>query len=67
MPRHVDGDLEKVTLRLYDGDFSRVQQYYPVIGANEAIRKIIRSHLKKLDEQMSQKESADGTKPEVTV
>jgi hypothetical protein len=65
VPRKVDGELEKVTVRLFEGDFGRLQDYYPVSGANDALRKILHGHLRRLDERLSQKESTDGEQPKI--
>lgn len=41
--------LHKHTLNLYEGDYARLQSYYPEVGAGVVIRKIIRKHLEVLD------------------
>jgi len=55
-------DLEKQTIRLFRGDFEELQRRYPEIGANEAIRKILRMHitrLKEKDEMLGRKTISD--------
>lgn len=42
-------DLEKVSLRLFEGDSARLASYYPRMGYQVAIRELVRAHLKKLD------------------
>lgn len=46
--------LHKVTLNLFEGDFQRLQVYYAQVGAGQAIRMILRSHLNRLDAQHAQ-------------
>ncbi len=43
--------LHKHTLFLYEGDYRRLQEYYPEIGAAKVIRKVVRKHLDTLDEK----------------
>lgn len=50
MPRKYDLPLQKVNVRLYKGDFERLQHACPAIGANAAIREIVRDYLRKVDE-----------------
>ena len=45
--------LEKVTIRLNAGDTRRLMDYYPNVGYNVAIRKIVHNHLRALDERAS--------------
>lgn len=46
MPRQVDKEpVQKHTLNLYEGDFQRLQDMFPEIGASLVIRKIIRKYL----------------------
>jgi hypothetical protein len=40
-------DFQKHTLRLFEGDFLTLQELYPDIGASEAIRRLVREHIKK--------------------
>ena len=56
MPRN-KLDLEKVTLRLFTGDKSRLEDYYPTVGYNAIVRKLVHAHLKKLDERVNLKQS----------
>ena len=42
--------LEKISVRLFDGDFKRLQRKYPVSGAGAALRVLLRNHLNKVDE-----------------
>lgn len=43
-------DLERVTIRIHSGDREKLAAYYPRLGYNHAIRKLVRVHLKALDE-----------------
>lgn len=44
-------ELQKHTLFLYEGDYRKLQDYYPEISAALVIRKIVRKHLDSLDAQ----------------
>ncbi len=46
-------ELQKHTLLLFEGDYRRLQEYYPEIGAAIVIRKIVRKHLTQLDGQLT--------------
>lgn len=39
----------KHTIRLMAGDYSRLQAFFPSIGANAVIRKLVRDLLNKMD------------------
>lgn len=41
--------LHKHTLKLFEGDYERMQQHYPELGGALAIRKVVRHHLQKLE------------------
>lgn len=45
MARSEKEPMQKHTLNLYEGDFERLQELYPEIGASMVIRKIIRKHI----------------------
>jgi hypothetical protein len=45
MRRKSELPLQKVTLNLFEGDFSRLQDLHPDIGAGAVIRLIVRRHL----------------------
>lgn len=49
MPRKSPDDLEKVTLNLFRGDYSRLSTTYPQAGAALIIRRLIRKHLTDLE------------------
>lgn len=46
-------DLEKVTIRLRRGDADKLKQFYPSLGYNEAIRRIVGHHVKQLEEKFN--------------
>lgn len=41
-------DLTKHTLHLYEGDYARLQDFHPEVGAASVIREIVRAYLDKL-------------------
>lgn len=47
--------LQKHTLLLYEGEYHRLQEYYPEMGAAIVVRKLVRKHLKELDKQHESK------------
>lgn len=55
-------ELKKHTLLLYDGDYQRVQDLYPDIGAAVIIRKLLRNYLDKVNEGGSVPTLVDGVK-----
>ena len=44
-----DDALKKHTLNLYEGDYKRIGDHYPDVGAGTVIRKLVRTHLDKLE------------------
>lgn len=49
MPKADTEELAKHTLHLYAGDYARLQDTYPEIGAAKVIRKLVRHHLNNVD------------------
>lgn len=43
--------LEKISVRLFLGDFKRLQRKYPTSGAGAALRVLLRNHLEKVDQK----------------
>ena len=41
--------LEKLSVRLYAGDFARLGRKYPLARASKALRELLRKHLEKVD------------------
>lgn len=60
MPRKIDG-LQKHTLNLYEGDYKRIQDYYPEHGAAYVIRELIHQWVERLES----KATADNKIPEI--
>ena len=58
MGRKSSRELEKVTLRLNHGDSERLRTYYPNLGYNEAIRRLVDHHLRQLDERAQRRLSS---------
>lgn len=44
-----ESPLQKVTLNLFAGDFSRLQELFPDIGASVVVRKLVRNYITALD------------------
>lgn len=44
--------LQKVTLNLFEGDFGKLQELYPRIGAAKVVRDLVRAHLRKREEPL---------------
>lgn len=52
MPKTPDKEgLQKHTLHLYEGDYERIRQYYPDLGAAVVIRKIVRKFLLNIEDK----------------
>ena len=49
MPKPDIEDLTKHTLHLFAGDYARLQENHPEIGAAKVIRHLVRHHLNKVD------------------
>ncbi len=54
MRRKEDKPLQKVTLNLVEGDFAKLQEVYPRLGAGKVIREIIHAHVRRIDETAQQ-------------
>lgn len=65
MPPRSDIPLEQKILRLYKGDFERVQNLFPSLGAAPAIRMLIRNFCDRV-EQSTQPLDIDLTDVNVT-
>lgn len=49
MPK--DENLTKHTMNLFAGDYAKLQQYYPDIGAATIIRRVIRAFVNQIEEK----------------
>lgn len=49
MARKSERPLEKVTVRLHQGDKEALDSWYPHSGHNKVIRHLVASHLKQLE------------------
>jgi hypothetical protein len=49
MPR--SDDLQKHTLNLFEGDYEKLQSYYPDVGAGPIIRRVVRSFLEQIEKE----------------
>jgi hypothetical protein len=47
----VKSDLSKHTLNLFPGDYAKLQQFYPDIGAATIIRRIVRAFVTQIEER----------------
>lgn len=48
MPKKAD-NLQKHTLNLFSGDYDRLQQLFPDLGAGPVIRKIVREFIERCE------------------
>jgi hypothetical protein len=53
--RKEDYPLEKVTLNLRDGDFSRLRHLHGRLGAGKVVRELVIGHIKRVEEILAQK------------
>lgn len=44
-----EDELQKHTLNLFRGDYERVQDLFPDIGAGPVIRRVLRSYLERIE------------------
>ncbi len=49
MRRKEDFPLQKVTLVLYDGDFARLRDLHPRLGASKVVRTLVRKHIQEVE------------------
>lgn len=61
MPKKLDRPLEIITIKLFDGDRAALQNFYPGVGYNAVIRKLVDNHVRKLRER----EARSGVKRNV--
>jgi len=47
--RKADRPIQKVTLNLYDGDFAKLGELYPELGASRVIRELVSAHVRKVE------------------
>jgi hypothetical protein len=60
MRRREDRAIRKHTLNLYDGDYEKLQNFYPArIGAAKIIRDVIHAHVRKIEEGAAQRLTPD--------
>ena len=59
-------DFVKVTIRLNAGDPERLGAYYPKLGYNAAIRKLVSEHLKRLDAKFHSAGHSDAFAVEIS-
>lgn len=46
-----ESELQKHTLNLFPGDYAKLQQFYPDIGAATIIRRIVRKFVEQIEER----------------
>ncbi len=51
MRRKEDFPLEKVTLALYNGDFARLRDLHPRLGASKVVRTLVRKHIREIEDK----------------
>jgi hypothetical protein len=44
-------DLQKHTLNLFPGDYAKLQEFYPDIGAATIIRRVVRAFITQIEEK----------------
>lgn len=49
MAKKADGDLSKHTLNLFPGDYNRLQELFPDIGAGPIIRRLVHDYLDRVE------------------
>jgi hypothetical protein len=59
MKRREDIPISKHTLNLFEGDYQRLQDLYPKLGAGKIVRALVRAHLRKIEERTNQRNTTD--------
>jgi len=54
MRRKEDKPLHKTTLNLVKGDFEKLQEAYPRLGAGKVVRELVHAHVRRIEEQAQQ-------------
>lgn len=49
MARKAEDDLQKHTMSFFRGDYAKVQELFPDIGAGPVIRRIVREFVEKVE------------------
>ena len=52
MPRKKQPDMTKHTLWFFAGDFAKLSEFYPEIGASHVVRVLVRKHIEKIESQV---------------
>lgn len=60
MRRKEQEPLSKVCMNLFEGDFAKLQDLHPDLGAGKVIRLIVRAYLKKIDARLAVSEQENG-------
>jgi len=47
--------LTKQTLNLFSGDWEKLQDWYPRLGAGKVVRELVRAHVRANEEQFNQR------------
>lgn len=64
MRRKEDQPLQKVTLNLIEGDFAKLQEIYPRLGAGKVVRTLVHAHVRRIEETAQQVTSDLKIEPE---
>jgi hypothetical protein len=56
MPRKVPYPLQKVTLNIHHGDFSRLRELHPDLPVSEVVREIVHGYIMKVEETVEKKQ-----------
>ena len=59
MGKASDIPLEKISIRLYEGDKDAINALYPVQGHNAVIRKLVNDHIKQVKYVVNEKAKAN--------
>lgn len=57
-----DEQLQKVTLNLFAGDYRRLQELFPDVGAGVIVRRLVRNYITALDAK-----AAEAPKTEINL
>ncbi len=54
MKRKEDFPIVKVTLNLFEGDWEKLQTWYPKLGGGKVVRELVRAHVRANEEKFNQ-------------
>ena len=67
MRRREEIPMQKVTLSLYRGDFDRLRDYFPKLGASKVVRLLVRKYIGEVEKRIEQRIAKSDNKASTNV